>query len=192
MAEFIIENARLAFPSIFKRDNWDGKEGDYKTDLILSDESAKDIRNRIEIIEKQNATRIDLGKMAFKKGNDKVDKAKEVYNGYADKMYISAKNKYVMPDILDKECNYVLEDNGKFEAGCYVNAIVELSYAPTYKYLSCRLISIIYVKEGVSFSVREKKPNLFIEAKKLRDQAMANNERALTDAQIAVKGLGLD
>lgn len=82
---------------------------------------------------KANAAKVlatlEGSKKSIRDGDLHVNKAGDVYEGYAGNWYVTAKSP-TRPLLVDRNRVAVTEEDGTIYSGCYVNAIVEL-YANT-------------------------------------------------------------
>lgn len=147
MANITIKNARLSFPSLFKKSVFQGKEGKYEATLLFpkSDTETYDtINNAVEKSKKENKTP--------KLGDDKLcisDGDESEYNGYAGMWSVKAGNSK-RPTVIDRDKTPLTEEDEKLYAGCYVNGIIDLwfqnnSYG---KRVNANLLGVQFVKDG--------------------------------------------
>lgn len=105
---------------------------------------------------KANAAKVlatlEGSKKSIRDGDLHVNKAGDVYEGYAGNWYVTAKSP-TRPLLVDQNRVAVTEEDGTIYSGCYVNAIVEL-YAntqPTKKGVFAGLKGVQFVKDGDAF-----------------------------------------
>lgn len=105
---------------------------------------------------KANAAKVlatlEGSKKSIRDGDLRVNKAGDVYEGYAGNWYVTAKSP-TRPLLVDQNRVAVTEEDGTIYSGCYVNAIVEL-YAntqPTKKGVFAGLKGVQFVKDGDAF-----------------------------------------
>lgn len=176
-----ITNCRVGFahglfkPSAFE----DGQDKKYSADFILTEESK---------VFKQNADKswspttmkeaqlavaneawkgkgaevledLEASKKSFRNGNKRKSKDGEIYEGYADTWYVTAKSPTKpklfnrRPKNEDGSDNLVTEESGVIYSGCYVTVTFDL-YAntkPQYKGIFAGLLGAQFVKDGDSF-----------------------------------------
>lgn len=95
---------------------------------------------------------LEGSKKSIRDGDLRVNKAGDVYEGYAGNWYVTAKSP-TRPLLVDQNRVAVTEEDGTIYSGCYVNAIVEL-YAntqPTKKGVFAGLKGVQFVKDGDAF-----------------------------------------
>tara|TARA_R100000541_G_scaffold34564_1_gene42967 strand:- start:4588 stop:5109 length:522 start_codon:yes stop_codon:yes gene_type:complete len=154
MAKFTIKNARLSFPAIFKRAEFDNVETKFEGTLLLDKDSQAD---QIEQINK----RIDAFLAEkFPKGAPKsvkrtvfIDGDTKDYDGYENHMAFKGSNNK-RPTVIDRDKTPLVEEDGKLEAGDYCNAIVDLWYSDHPKggkQVLGNLLGLQFVKEGERF-----------------------------------------
>jgi len=145
----LVKNARLSFPSLFKKASFDGNEGKYEATLLIpkSDKEAYNlIMGEIEKRKADKKIKVAADKIFIKDGDD-VD-----YDGYAGHWAIKASNSK-RPTTIDGQRTPVVEQDEVFYAGCYVNAIVE-PWAQSNQFgkrVNANLLGVQFVKDGESF-----------------------------------------
>jgi len=150
MAIIKIPNARLSFPSLFKKASFDGKEGKYEATLLFpkSDTKTYDrIMKAIESCKTDNKVKVSKDKLFIKDGDD-IE-----YDGYEGMWAIKASNNK-RPTVINRDKTPLVEDDEIIYAGCYVNAIVE-PWAQNNNYgkrINSNLLGVQFVKDGDSFS----------------------------------------
>ncbi len=102
---------------------------------------------------------LEPSKKAYRSGNKRKNKAGEIYEGYEDTWYVTAKSK-TKPKLFDRRPknadgseNVVTEESGIIYSGCYINATFDL-YAvtdPKRKGIFAGLTGGQFVKDGESF-----------------------------------------
>lgn len=158
-----VNNARLAFPSLFTPSaGTEGFEPRYGASLLMAPDNpaiaelktamlaavaAKHGSDKAPgILEKLFAK--DL--TALKDGDDKPD-----YTGFPGNMYLATSSPANRPPALvDQYKNRIETDNGMLYAGCYVNAVVEPWYLVRPSLTSricCTLIAVQFRAHGESF-----------------------------------------
>ena len=148
--KFKLSNVRLSFPSLFKRSEFDGKEGKFEATFLVNKESqAKliaEIEAKIALIQKDNKVKVSPDKICLKDG-DFVD-----YDGYEGCMSIKA-GANRRPTVIDRDKTPLVEDDGKPYAGCYVNAVLELWFQDNSygRRINCNLLGVQFSKDGDSF-----------------------------------------
>ncbi len=95
---------------------------------------------------------LEHSKKCHRKGDRRVNKAGDIYDGFEGKMYVTAKA-VARPGVYDRARQPVTADDGVVYSGCYVNAIFDL-YAntdPKRKGVFAGLTGVQFVKDGDSF-----------------------------------------
>lgn len=149
MAKIMLKNVRLSFPSLFKRSQFDGKEGKFEGTLLLpkSDTKTYDLINQaIDEAIAEAKIKVPADKRFLKDGDDSE------YDGYANHWSIKAANNN-RPLIIDKDKNPVAEDDGIVYAGCYVNAQIGVWVQNNQfgKRVNANLYGLQFVKDGEPF-----------------------------------------
>ncbi len=153
MSKIILKNARLSFPSVFRKAVFDGNETKFEaTFLINKAEGAakiKEIKAAIEAMIKEDlkGAKLPPDKICLKDG-DNID-----YAGYAGTFSIKASSTK-RPLAVDRDKSPLTEDDNKLYAGCYVNASLEL-WAQNNNYgkrINCNLLGIQFAKDGEPFA----------------------------------------
>ena len=149
MANIKIPNARLSFPSLFKKSEFQGKEGKYECTLLFpkSDTKTYDaVMSAIEACKKDNKLKVGADKLCIKDGDDSE------YDGYAGHWSIKTANNK-RPTVINRDKTPLVEEDEVVYAGCYVNAIIDMwgqnnSYG---KRINSNLLGIQFVKDGEPF-----------------------------------------
>ena len=149
MAQILVQNARLSFPSLFKKASFDGNEGKYEATLLIpkSDKKTYDaIMAAIEECKSEKKIKVASDKVFIKDGDD-IE-----YDGYAGHWAIKASNNK-RPTTIDRSRTPVVEEDEVFYAGCYVNAIIEPWGQSNQfgKRVNANLLGVQFVKNGESF-----------------------------------------
>jgi len=146
-----IPNARLAFPSLWRKASFNGAEGDkYEATLLIPKSDKKTynaIVSEIKRLQDEAGIKIPKDKWCIRDG-DEYD-----YDGYAGHWAIKASNR-VRPTIIDRDKSPLTEDDGVIYGGCYVNAIIQLwlqnnEYG---KRINANLLGVQFAKDGEPFS----------------------------------------
>lgn len=154
MAKFTIKNARVSFPSIFKKAEFEGEQTKFECTFLLDKDAQAD---QVEQINK----RIDAFLAEkFPKGAPKsikrtvfVDGDTKDYDGYENHMAFKGSNQK-RPTVIDRDKTPLVEEDGKLEAGDYCNAIVDLWYSDHPKggkQVLGNVLGIQFVSEGERF-----------------------------------------
>lgn len=155
-----LNNVRLAFPALFeaKTVNSEGKPAFSAVFLIdPKDPQVKTIQQAIEATAKEKwgakaeailkAMRA-ADKTALHDGNTKAE-----YDGFADMLFLSARNQ-VRPLVINTDRTPLAQADGKPYAGCYVHAVVEL-WAQDNNYgkrINASLSGVQFVRDGDAFA----------------------------------------
>ena len=153
MSKLHINNARLSFPSVWKRSVYNGVEGKFEATLLIPKDNAKTIKmlkSAIKAKVDDSGLKIPSSKFCMKDGDD-IYEEKE-YDGYQNTYAFKASNN-TRPTIVNRDGSQLTEDDGKIYAGCVVNAIVELwvqnnNYG---KRINANLLGLQFVKDGEPF-----------------------------------------
>lgn len=147
-----IYGARLSFPNLFKKGSFNGLENaKFDTILILN----KDSKNEIEEVVKSFDLPAHITPL-------KCGKLKEKYEGFAGNHFIVANNRDEI-EKYDENGERVYEDNGKFIAGCYVTAQLNLWVCTKPKKLIvCDLLAIGFENAGRAFGKPEVDRSIFM------------------------------
>jgi len=164
MATIKIQNARLSFPSLFRKSVFEGStDGKYEATFIIPKEG----KGHLKIAGKevtgealmgfidQYAKDNKLGKLSrerlfVKDGDDLFDLDK--YPEYEGHWVIKGSNTK-RPTVLNRDRTPVTEDDEVFYAGCYVNAIIE-PWAQNNNFgkrVNSNLLGVQFVKDGEPF-----------------------------------------
>ena len=142
-----IKNARLSFPSLFKKSVFNGEEGKYEATLLFP-KSDTDTYNKIvaeiDRIKKENKN--------AKVGSDKTfikDGDESEYDGCEGMWMIKASNNK-RPTVINRDKTPITEDDEILYAGCYVNGIIDGWFQNnTYgKRVNANLLGVQFVKDG--------------------------------------------
>lgn len=154
MAKIKLPNVRLSFPSLFKTEVYNEEDtGKFTATFLLDKTTHAELIAKLEaaaksaLVEKYGEGKIPKGfKMPFVDGDDKD------YDGYAGQVSIKAASKR-RPVLYDRNKSPVVESDGVFYAGCYVNAVVDF-WVMDNKYgkkVLCNLMGVQFSKHGDPF-----------------------------------------
>ena len=126
----MLKNVRLSFPSLFKKAVFEGVESKFEATFLLNKDTQADLISKIEseidsfLDEKFGKGKVpkSVKRTVFKDG-DECD-----YDGYANHMALKASSNR-RPTVIDRDKTPLAQDDGKPEAGDYVNAIISLWYS---------------------------------------------------------------
>jgi len=144
-----IKNARLSFPSLFKKAVFNGQDGKYEATFLIPKSDKKTyqaIMDGIEELKKANKAKVSSDKLCIKDG-DEIE-----YDGYAGHWAVKASNSK-RPTVVNRDKTPIVEDDDIIYAGCYVNGVIELwfqnnSYG---KRVNANLLGVQFVKDGEPF-----------------------------------------
>ena len=149
MATIAIKNARLSFPSLYKKASFDGNEGKYEATFLFpkTDTATYDaLMKVIEDLKSEKKIKVGADKICIKDGDD-VE-----YDGYAGMWAVKASNNK-RPTTVNRDKTPAAEDDEVFYAGCYVNAIIE-PWAQNNQFgkrVNANLLGVQFVKDGEPF-----------------------------------------
>lgn len=154
MAKFTIKNARVSFPAIFNKAEFDGVATKFECTFLLDSETQADQISQIEKrMDSFLADKFPKGAPKSIKRTCFIDGNTRDYEGYADHMAFKGSNQK-RPTLIDRDKTPLVEEDGKLEAGDYCNAIVDLWYSDHPKggkQLLGNVLGIQFVKEGERF-----------------------------------------
>lgn len=156
-----VNNARLAFPVLFKPEQFNGTgEPAYSASLLLP-MGHPAIKAVEEGIEKIGQEKWGKGWAAVKKTAEKKDlnclhdgDTKAKYAGFEGNMYISTRApEDKRPTVVDRNRTPLTSADGKIYGGCYVNAIIVL-WAQDNQFgqrVNAQITGVQFYKDGDSF-----------------------------------------
>ena len=156
MQKIKIQNARLSFPSVFKKAVFDGVETKFEATFLLSKDEQTGIKETIEKAAEAFLKEKFAGK-AIPKGIKRtylIDGDEKDYAGYADHWAIKATSTR-RPTVVDRDRSTLYEEDDVLYAGCYVNGIISFWYSDHQKggkQLLANLHGVQFVKDGKAFS----------------------------------------
>lgn len=146
-----LKNARLSFPSLFRKAVFNGEETKFEATFLIPKDSpqAKEIRAEIDRLLKTELKGAKLGddKICLKDGDDYE------YSGYAGNFSIKASNDK-RPLVIDRDKTPLSEDDNKPYAGCFVNANIEI-WAQNNAYgkrINAKLLGVQFAADGEPFT----------------------------------------
>ena len=149
MATIKIPNARLSFPSLFEKAEFNGVVGKYEATLLFPKTDTKTyeaVKAAIDTCKKDNKVKAPSDKLFLKDGDEFE------YDGYADHWVIKASNNK-RPTVINRDKTPLVADDEVVYAGCVVNAIIE-PWAQSNSYgkrINSNLLGIQFVKDGEPF-----------------------------------------
>ena len=154
-----LSNLRLAFPALFeaKTVNGEGKPA-FSAALLIdpTDPQVKAINAAIDSVAKEKWGAKAEAMLKSLRATDKValhdGNLKTQYDGFADNLYISARNA-VRPTVVGQDKTPLIAADGKPYAGCYVHAVIEL-WAQDNNYgkrVNATLMGVQFSRDGDSF-----------------------------------------
>jgi hypothetical protein len=150
MANIKITNARLSFPSLFKKASFQGAETKYEATFIIPKKGNEkwydDVTADIEKYAKDAKIKIPADKKFIKDGDD-MDRPE-----YVGAWIVKAANTK-RPTTINRDRSQVVEEDEIFYSGCYVNGIIEpwIQNNQFGKRCNANLLGIQFVKDGESF-----------------------------------------
>lgn len=151
MSKMMLKNVRLSFPSVFKKADFEGKEGKYEATFLIpkTDTKTKAMLDKAidEAIKLANV-KVSSEKRCLQDGDDSD------YNGYEGNWSFKAGNSK-RPTVIDRDKSPLTEDDEKLYAGCYVNAIVDLWVQNNKwgKRINANLYGVQFLKDGEPFGM---------------------------------------
>lgn len=94
----------------------------------------------------------EASKKSYRNGNKRLDKAGEVYDGYEDAWYVTAKSP-TRPSLFDADGTPTSEEDGVIYSGCYVHVSFDL-YAntkPKTRGVFAGLTGVKFARDGDAF-----------------------------------------
>lgn len=150
MPNITIKNARLSFPSLFKKAVFEGKEGKYEATLLFPKSDTKTynaIISAIEACKSSNKIRVPEAKYFIKDG-DELE-----YDGCEGMWAVKASNNK-RPTIINRDKTPIIEEDEIIYGGCYVNAIID-PWAQNNQFgkrINANLLGVQFLKDGQPFS----------------------------------------
>lgn len=156
MARIKIANARLSFPSLFRKASFqEGQEGKYEATLIVPKKGNEAWKKEVDAIIEEGIKEAKLGKVSsdkkfIKDGDEDFDLEK--YPEYENSWIVKASNNK-RPTTIAKDKTPVVEEDELFYAGCYVNASIEPWYQNNSygKRVNANLLGVQFSKDGEPF-----------------------------------------
>ncbi|MBP82223.1 MAG: hypothetical protein CMO61_00060 [Verrucomicrobiales bacterium] len=154
MSTFKIENARLSFPSLWQSSAFgDSTNLKYSATFIVDKEQQAELITAMKKAGKELAKEKWGEKLPKKlwsalQDGDESDRAE-----YETSMIVKANNKKRVP-VVDKDLSALVEEDGRPQAGDYVNAKVRFyaySDGTAFNGILCSLEAVQFVREGERF-----------------------------------------
>jgi hypothetical protein len=152
MANIRIDNARLSFPSLFKKATFNGQETKYEATLLVPKGSPqhKKIQAHIDaFIQEKFQGKVPKGlKITCFSDGDEKD-----YDGYEGMMAFKGSSNKRIP-VIDKQKNPVAEEDDVVYPGCFVNTIVDVWFSDHPlggKQILGNLAAVQFAKDGEAF-----------------------------------------
>jgi len=169
-----IRNARLSFPDLWHAKAFEeGSTPKFGADIIIEPDTevlavASDGAKKTTTLEKVMAAvakdawqekgaamlkNFENKQKCYREGGKRTNGEGDVYDGYEDRMYITAKNT-VRPTVVDQRRNPLSEEHGTPYSGCYITAKIDV-YAntkPKTRGIFAQLLGLQFVKDGDPFS----------------------------------------
>ena len=146
-----LNNVRLSFPSLFQKASFNGEEGTkYEATFLFPKTDTKTydlVMGAIEQCKVDNKnTKVGADKLCIKDG-DNIE-----YDGYEGMWAIKGSNAKRIT-LVGRDKAPVVEEDGIFYSGCYVNAILE-PWSQSNKFgkrINANLLGVQFVKDGEPF-----------------------------------------
>lgn len=150
--KLVLKNARLSFPSLFKKATFNGEETKYEATFLLDKDTHADTIAEVKkgikamIADKLQGAKVGADRICLKDGETVA------YDGYENAFSLKAGNNK-RPMVINRDKTILAEDDNVIYPGCYVNAIVEL-WAQNNAYgkrINANLLAVQFVKDGEPF-----------------------------------------
>jgi len=145
-----ITNARLSFPSLFRKASFQGNETKYEATFIVpkqgNEKWHKAVTDEINKALVDAKMKVGADKLFIKDG-DTLDRPE-----YEGAWVIKSANSK-RPTVIDRDRTTVVEEDEKFYAGCYVNASIDIWLQNNQfgKRVNANLLGVQFIKDGESF-----------------------------------------
>ena len=154
MSKIVLKNARLSFPSLFQKAEFDGVKTKFEGTFLLDKTAQADQIKTIEkAIDDFLSAKFPNGAPKSVKRTVFVDGDTKDYDGYANQMGFKGSNTK-RPTVINRDKSPIIEEDCILYAGCYVNAIVDLWYSDHPKggkQVLGNVMGVQFVKDGESF-----------------------------------------
>lgn len=181
MTVVILKNVRISFPDLFKpgKPMNEGDAAKYGCQSIIAPGSEAEAAAKAAMMQTAQETfgpnwkaivgAMEKTKKCLRSGNDNLDKDGNIREGYADHMYLVARNK-AKPALVggkkpDGTFHYYTEADGKPYGGCFANVKVDIKAMkakekiPNQIYAS--LLAVQFVRDGEAFGAAPGTPEGF-------------------------------
>lgn len=160
--QILLENVRLAFPSLFEPRSVQGNAPRFSAVFIIdpASKTAAVVKDAVKKVasEKWGAQadavlkKLVADKRVCYKTDPRTNKDGEVYAGFEGMHSLNASNK-VRPAVIDRNRTPLTATDGRPYAGCYVNAIVDIwaqdsSQPGVGRRINCTLMGVQFVGDG--------------------------------------------
>lgn len=155
-----LDNVRLSFPHLFTANAMqEGQEKKFSATFLMDTEKHKDLIGKIEKTIERLALDKWKKKISFKQCL-RDGEEKEGTDGYGEGVRFLSASKKTRPNVVDRNMDPLIEEDGKIYAGCYVNASIRLWVQDNQygKRVNAELRTVQFVKDGESFGVAPCKP----------------------------------
>jgi hypothetical protein len=158
--KYLIRNARLSFPDIFKaRAMNESDEPSFSASFLLpaNDPQVAEIDAILEKMAKEKWKDKASAIMGMMRKQDRLclhDGNFKPYAGYEGTMYVSSRSKS-RPTVFDRKREPVTAESGVIYSGCYVNGSVEFwcqDHQKHGKRINAQLRGVQFVKDSDAFS----------------------------------------
>lgn len=181
MTVVILKNVRISFPDLFKpgKPMNEGDAAKYGCQSIIDPGSEAETAAKAAMMASAQEVfganwqaivkAMEKTKKCLRNGNDNLDKEGNIRDGYADKMYLVARNKskpaLVGGKNADGSFKHLIEADGKPYGGCYANVKVDIKAMkakdkiPNQIYAS--LLAVQFLRDGDAFGAAPGTPEGF-------------------------------
>lgn len=149
--KIIIKNARISFPSLFKKAEFDGNVGKFEATFLMDKTEHADVIAKIEAIidaecKEAKIKRPSPDKICLRDG-DHSD-----VDGYAGCMSLKAANNK-RPTVINRDKTPITEEDDIIYAGAYCNFIIDFWVQNNGfgKRVNANLLGVQFVKDGEAF-----------------------------------------
>lgn len=146
----VLKNVRLSFPSLFKKETFEGKETKFAATFLIDKKDTstkKELDALIAQAIKDSGVKVPQDKICLKDGDESE------LDGFPGHWSIKASNGK-RPLVMDRDKTTIAEEDNKVYAGCYVNAVIDVwvqnnAYG---KRVNANLHGVQFVKDGEAFA----------------------------------------
>ncbi len=156
--KIMLTDVRLAFPSLFKPQAFEGGSPSFGASLLMAPNHkiVAELNKGFAAVAKEKWGAKADAILKSLKATDKLclhsGDSKEQYDGFVGNVFVSARSK-VRPRIFNTDLSELSEEDGKPYSGCYVNAQIEL-WAQDNKFgkrINAQLRGVQFLRDGDAF-----------------------------------------